>query len=698
MPDTRDSSLSRFTITVRDTSTFSTKERTLNLSIAVSGPNGIAHQTTSGTLLATGGGRTRLPGSIALISTSENEIQVTGTGGTETSTMIFEIRDSLGVPVDSSYLVRFTVMPSLGGAFISPDSGYSDPQTGRITSVIHSGTVSGSVQVMAIVIGPSGTIMSSPMRVLIHAGPPDQAHLTVAASRLNVPGWHIAGVADTILAIVGDKYANPVPEGTAIYFTSSIGVITTNTGFTDNRGMANVILYSGNPRSSDGFGWVTAQTVGENGIVVTDSTRVLFSGHPIIDSLSFNPDNTTDFTANFRVYDVNENPISNGNEITITIDGDVSLKVSRIYPSDKLPDTQSPFWTNFAVDFRLNLEDAPDFNTGPFTATITVSGVSGTTVRSFVGVVEPPTVPIPTPESIAGIELLSMTESELTVRDVGGTETSTLTYQILDSSGLPLSLSGVKIAFLNSGVAGVLTPDTGRTNSSGQVSVTFRSDTVVGTAQVSANVATTPITSLPAEITIVGGSASLSHMTLMLTRPDLSGSKVNFPGATLIIQKISDMKAQIGDQYGNPVPESTLVFFTSDAGVIQNRAWTDAFGIATAEWYGGNPIPAGGNATVSVSARGISGSFVVLSEQVTYSGQVMIGGGPQPGFEIIGAGSTTFGFTVRDANGNPPAEGSRVLVSVSGSGANAVVLSGDVNVTMPDTRDSSLSRFTITVR
>ena len=47
--------------------------------------------------------------------------------------------------------------------------------------------------------------------------------------------------------LVGDKYNNPVQEGTAVYFTTSGGVVSTQ-AFTDDEGWARVKLFSGNPQ------------------------------------------------------------------------------------------------------------------------------------------------------------------------------------------------------------------------------------------------------------------------------------------------------------------------------------------------------------------------------------------------------------------------------------------------------------------
>jgi hypothetical protein len=60
-------------------------------------------------------------------------------------------------------------------------------------------------------------------------------------------GMDFVGDSVQLIALVGDRYNNPVTPGTAVYFTTSGGVVTTATGYTDSVGFARATLYSGNP-------------------------------------------------------------------------------------------------------------------------------------------------------------------------------------------------------------------------------------------------------------------------------------------------------------------------------------------------------------------------------------------------------------------------------------------------------------------
>ncbi|MBI3189011.1 MAG: Ig-like domain-containing protein, partial [Ignavibacteriales bacterium] len=645
-----------------------------------------------GIVLATGGGRTRLPGSIALISTSENEIQVVGTGGTETSTMIFELRDSLGIAVDSSYLVRFAVMPTQGAAFISPDSCYSYSQTGRITSVIHSVIVSGPIQVVASVTTSSGTVTSSPVRIVIHSGQPDQAHMSIGANPINIAGLDWNQRTSTITVQVGDKYGNPVPTGTAVYFSSDLGIVTTSPGLTDEAGLVSATLYSANPRPANGFGFVKATTIGENGVIVTDSIRILFSGQAMIDSVKLTPSNITNFTAFFKVYDRNGNPLAKDNTITITTDGNVSLLVSRIYPASKIPDTQDPSWTEYAANFSLDLTDDP-IVLGPFVATITVEGQNGTAVYSFQGRVD---ISAPPGSEVKGLELAFRSDSVITVYDAGGLDYALVGYQVIDSLGRSIQRAGVPVAFSSEGVPGSFVPETTLTNESGVAVSTFHSSTIAGNVNIRGTVVGTTIKSIPFSLGITGGKASQQFFTVQLShwsgspkQPGFNPPPVqNFPG----LQSsgyIGNARVVVGDKYGNPVPKGTIVYFTTNAGVVTGADTTDEFGLAVSTWIGGNPNPPNGIAIVKASVLGETG-FVSDSSWAVYSGSPRISGLLPDNFVMRNGIDTVLSFRVADVNDNPVVAGGLITVSMDGDAAISTFLSGDNLFTLPDTRDTLL--------
>jgi hypothetical protein len=167
-----------------------------------------------------------------------------------------QVRDANNNPVIDGTPVYFNILAGPnGGEHLSPPPAEHPIPTvdGKARASISSGTISGNVRVEARVELPGDTIIAKASEILIHAGPPymidrdDPAstHLTIAAERLNI--WRILGSTYVTIALF-DKYHNPVQRGTAVYLTASGGGITTHTAYTDENGMAQVLLRAANPQ------------------------------------------------------------------------------------------------------------------------------------------------------------------------------------------------------------------------------------------------------------------------------------------------------------------------------------------------------------------------------------------------------------------------------------------------------------------
>ena len=234
----------------------------------------------------TGGGPTGDPVSIFLSSVSSTTIGVKESGSPETTQLSFVVQDSTGRPIDLEHSVTVSFRLGSGpggGEFLSP---YSVPtnSSGQAAVSLTSGTKAGAVQIIAEIDLGSEMITSIPVAIAIHGGLPDFAHFSIAPVLVNFPGYNIFGVKDQIVAFVGDKYANPVRPETAVYFTTTGGIIEGST-LTDAQGIGSVELISAEPRPfhetlGAGFGTVTASTVDENSAIISRETIVLFSGVP----------------------------------------------------------------------------------------------------------------------------------------------------------------------------------------------------------------------------------------------------------------------------------------------------------------------------------------------------------------------------------------------------------------------------------
>jgi len=282
---------------------------------------------------------TGLAHSIALISLSTNQISVIAVGGTESAVIVWEVRDSLGFPIDIDHrdtvTFRLVGTPVSGGAYASPSSAMTNA-TGRVATTINSGTVSGDLQFIATLRRDDDgqIIQSTPILITVNAGMPDQEHFTIGVAKFNFPGYDWVGRRNTFTVLVGDRWSNPVRVNTAVYFNTTAGVVDAS-GFTDPDGFTqagnhsgDVTLYSGNPRPpdpvfGDGYLRVHAFTHGLNQVVVTDSILVLSSGRsqisqPVPNTFAVAAGGTSG-PITFTVSDENGNPLAEGTHITVTL-------------------------------------------------------------------------------------------------------------------------------------------------------------------------------------------------------------------------------------------------------------------------------------------------------------------------------------------------------------------------------------------
>jgi hypothetical protein len=360
-----------------------------------------------------GGGGTGIAQTIAFLSADPQEISVYGVGGLETSILGFEVRDSLGLPIDLTNAVDldFAIVggPN-GGEYISPLTVRTNG-VGQAYTTFNSGVRSGVAQVIASADVGGRTISTRPIRVVINAGFPDQSHFTVGPALHNFPTLQfVFGLRDPISVLVGDKYSNPVVANTALYFRTSAGVIQASV-FTNEDGEGAADLISGNPQPlggnaaaayGDGYHYVVARTIGEGGVTVTDSTLILWSALAEIKDvtpLDFNIPNGRDTVISFNVSDYLGHPLAAGTAITVTA----------VVPPPPCPDcpvntVQSSFGTAGSTtitledymfpgpgvtDFSFTLSDgSTDIDSPtPVTIFIAVDSPNGNANFSFVGTV-----------------------------------------------------------------------------------------------------------------------------------------------------------------------------------------------------------------------------------------------------------------------------------------------------------------------
>lgn len=296
----------------------------------------------------------------------------------------------------------------------------------------------------------------------------------------------------------------------------------------------------------------------------------------------------------------------------------------------------------------------------------------------------------------ASIVLVRQTFATIGVRESGDNETTTLTFEVRDSSGNPIDITNAVIVNFtlgaNPGGGLFIDPPSKKTNSEGRVSVNVTSGTVAGVVQVIAevNLGTRVIRSKPVNIAIHGGLPDYEHFSIA---PDA----YNFPGL-IKYGLFNNITAYVGDKYSNPVKPNTVVYFASTGGIIQGSAVTDEMGVATAKLMSAAPVPihpilGPGFATVTARTANEQNQTIEKSLVILFSGYPSRLFITPTSFAIPNRGSQIFYYTVADANDNPIASGNTITVTVEGN----VKAQGDISVNMPDTQSRRWTQFSFIV-
>ena len=173
-------------------------------------------------------------GSIQFVSATPTSISLKGTGGTgrqETSQVVFKVVDTGGNPIGGK-TVSFSLSTIAGGITFANGTtsatAISDATTGQVLVTVNSGTVNTPLRVLASTAGVTGTLTTQSDQLSITTGIPDQANFSLSATKHNIEGWNIDGTTSVLTVRMADHFGNPVPDGTAVTFTTEGGLIAGN--------------------------------------------------------------------------------------------------------------------------------------------------------------------------------------------------------------------------------------------------------------------------------------------------------------------------------------------------------------------------------------------------------------------------------------------------------------------------------------
>lgn len=183
-------------------------------------------------------------GSIEFVSSERETIGIRGSGVPETSEVKFRVRDATGGVVQNQD-VTFSLNTTVGGIELNQSSTQTN-NDGIASVIVRAGTIHTSVRVTATATDGSETISSQSEQLTITTGIPDQNSFSLVTTCFNVEGLERDGETEEITIRAADRFNNPVPDGTAVAFTTEGGSIVGNCNTTG--GACSVTWTSQDPR------------------------------------------------------------------------------------------------------------------------------------------------------------------------------------------------------------------------------------------------------------------------------------------------------------------------------------------------------------------------------------------------------------------------------------------------------------------
>jgi len=256
-------------------------------------------------------------GSIVFESATPTNIALKGTGDSgrpEASTVIFKVLDATGGPRAGAD-VSFALNTTVGGIVLAPATAQSD-NNGHVQTVVQSGTVATTVRITATVTSVTPNISTQSNQLTVTTGIPDQDSFSLAVQCPNVEAWNVDGVTVPVTARLADRFNNPVPNGTAVTFTTEGGTIQSQcvtTSTATESGVCTVNWTSSNPRPAGlpapGRSTLLATAIGEETFVDANGNGTFDDGESFTDLgerfLDANENGVYD--AGESIYDFNNN-------------------------------------------------------------------------------------------------------------------------------------------------------------------------------------------------------------------------------------------------------------------------------------------------------------------------------------------------------------------------------------------------------
>ncbi|WP_212637720.1 Ig-like domain-containing protein [Desulfocicer vacuolatum] len=570
--------------------------------------------------------------------------------GASSSAITVNIKDISGVAVPAGTEVVFSTTMGIfanGGTTLTMET---NDDSGALTASLISALIPGDAKVTAV----SGGVSQSVTVTFATTIEPVVGTIALTADPTLIPADGTGST--TIDALINDTTGTPIPQGQLVVFTTTLGTFADGStryelSTADDTGR---IITSLNAGIVPGFAVVTASAGGiSQSVVVTlasmdasDVGNILIDADPTVIPANGGSSSTLNITIN----DTAGNPVVSGHPVYVSTDlgtfanGNTSIELATTDDSGKLVTS-------------LNAGTTPGFAL----VTVTSGGISQSVVVTISDINAP---------AVGDVSLTA----DPTAIPADGASSTTLTAVALDVGGNPVP-QGTPIRFATE-TLGILDPN----NLDGDRNArTLILETVddTGTLAVSLIAGNTPgFTQVTAT---VGGVSQAVIVTFTdIDAPDVGNIKLTADPETIPADGTSSstISAVVLSVGGNPVPQGTLFYFSTDLGTFfpDNRdqdndpqtltlATVDDSGTLIASLIAGITP---GDAKVTVVAGGVSQSTTVSFEGAVIPevGNITIDAASDT-LPADGSSSTAITVTVTDVENMPMPAGTPVTLTTT---------------------------------
>lgn len=382
---------------------------------------------------------------------------------------------------------------------------------------------------------------------------------------------------------------------TVVTFTTSLGTLdpAAGTALTDSNGVATINLQ----HNTNGAGTANAEvTVGDD--TASDDTSFSATSTVVTTTIDMGNGTGTGFTPD--VIDLGGvTNLSAGGQLTATVNIVETSNNNQAYT----PPASVTFTSTCMQSNTASMDSPVSTVNGKASSTYTAQGCSITdtiTATTSIGgntytAIANVTV---TPPTVGRIKFESASHRVIAIKGTGGiglSETSDVTFTVLDSSGNPVPNQLVQFSLSPVGSEVTLNQPSATSNANGQVVATVQSGTINTSVTVTATVASTLISTTSVALAVSTG------------RPDndsfsISADVLN-PPVWECDGGIVPITVRASDHFNNPAPDGTSISFRTEGGSIEPNCDTKN-GECTVNWKSSNTRPTDARVTILATAIG----------------------------------------------------------------------------------------------